>query len=479
MHVLVTGAAGKVGRFVAAGLRQQGHLVRGSDIVTVPDLDETMVGDLGDYDFVRRAVEGVEAIVHLGGNPGEKPWPEIRNNNYVGCYNVFEAARELGVRRIAFSSRAGLLSSYPGGLRRTIDMLPRPNGLYDNSKIFGEALGYMYWARFDMEVVSVRIGNFNPERDQPEHPHQLSHSDCVRVFTAAITHPGVGYEAVFGVSDSDWPLYDLDHGRRVIGYHPQDMSHVAEANRDTQLVDQTEPLPWRRPERVLVTGAGGKIGSVVAAGLSGRYQIRGLDRCPMPDLADHIVGDVADPEVCHRAMEGIDAVIHLAGVPSGGAPFDEVLTCNFDGTYYMIEAARAAGVSRFVYASRAGLLGPYGRQRQRTNAMVPLPESYYSISKVFGEGLGHMYAHRHDLQFVSIRIGNFKPDRPEPEHPHQLGHGDAVELFERAILQPDLRYEIVFGVSASDWPLYDMEQAKEAIGYEPKQVSHVPVADRE
>ena len=63
MHVLVTGAAGKVGRFVAAGLESQGHRVRGSDIVEMPDLQETIVGDLGDFDLVRRAAEGVDAIV--------------------------------------------------------------------------------------------------------------------------------------------------------------------------------------------------------------------------------------------------------------------------------------------------------------------------------------------------------------------------------------------------------------------------------
>ncbi len=479
MHVLVTGAAGKVGRFVAEGLQRQGHRVRGSDIVEIPDLDETVIGDLGDFDLVRRAVEGVDAVVHLGGNPGTRPWPEIRHNNYVGCYNVFEAAHELGVRRIAFSSRAGLLGSYPGGLRRTMDMLPRPNSLYDISKTFGEALGYMYSSRFEMEAVSVRIGNFNPDRDLPEHPHQLSHGDCVRVFTAAITHPGVKYEVVFGVSDSDWPMYDVDHGRRVIGYDPQDVSHVPMEDRKTDTEDQIEPLPWREPKRVLVTGAGGNIGSVVAAGLGEKYQIRGVDRVAMPDIADHIVGDVADPDLCRRAMDDVDAVIHLAGVPSGGSPFDEVMACNFDGTFQMMDAASQAGVSRFVFASRAGLLGPYGRKNQRTNAMYPLPDSYYSISKVFGEGLGHMYANRHDLSFVSVRIGNFKPDRPDPEHPHQLGHADTVHLFERAILQPELRYEVVFGVSASDWPLYDMDQAKRAIGYEPQQVSHVPEANRE
>ena len=111
-------------------------------------------------------------------------------------------------------------------------MLPKPESYYTISKVVGESLGYMYSARHGMEVVSVRIGNFKADRDKPEHPHMLSHGDCVRVFEQAITHPGVAFETVFGVSDSDWPLYDLDHGRGVIGYYPQDKSHVPEDQRE-------------------------------------------------------------------------------------------------------------------------------------------------------------------------------------------------------------------------------------------------------
>ena len=69
-----------------------------------------------------------------------------------------------------------------------------------------------------MEVVSVRIGNFDPERTKVTHPHQLSSNDCVELFERAIVHPGVKYEIVFCVSDSSWNLYDLEHGRNAIGY---------------------------------------------------------------------------------------------------------------------------------------------------------------------------------------------------------------------------------------------------------------------
>ena len=227
MRVLITGAAGAVGSCVAGGLAAR-HEVRGFDRVPMPELDDACVGDLADFDAVLAATSGVEAIIHLGGNPGERPWEEISQNNYVGTYHVFEAARQSGVRRLAFASRAGLLSAYPKGMTRTVDMLPRPHGLYDISKIFGESLGYMYSSNFDMEVVCVRIGNFNRDRDQPEHPHHLSHGDAVRLFECAITLPGVRYEVVFGVSDSNWPMYDLDHGRQAIGYDPQDRSEIPE-----------------------------------------------------------------------------------------------------------------------------------------------------------------------------------------------------------------------------------------------------------
>ena len=85
-------------------------------------------------------------------------------------------------------------------------------------------MGYSDSSRHDIEFVGVRIGNFNRERPQTEHPHHLSHADGVRVFERAIIHPNVKFEIVFGVSDSNWPMYDLDHGRLAIGYYPQDRS---------------------------------------------------------------------------------------------------------------------------------------------------------------------------------------------------------------------------------------------------------------
>ena len=229
MRVLITGAAGAIGSTLVKGMRER-HELRGLDRVPMPDLEDAIVGDTADFDTMLRATGDMDAIIHLAGGQGE--WEQVLNN-MVGTYNVFETARLNNVRRVAHASRAGVLprSYYPRTVQRTMDLLPRPDSYYSVGKVFAENLGYMYSARFDMEVVAVRIGNFKRDRDRPEHPHHLSHGDCVRLFEQAITYPGVKSEIVFGVSDSDWSLYDLDHGRKGIGYDPKDRSEVPEDER--------------------------------------------------------------------------------------------------------------------------------------------------------------------------------------------------------------------------------------------------------
>ena len=219
--------------------------------------------------------------------------------------------------------------------------------------------------------------------------------------------------------------------------------------------------------KILITGAAGAVGTVLIKGLGDRYQLRAFDRLPLPELEDVVVGELTDFEAVARATQGMDAVIHLAGNPSGAAPWEEILHSNVIGTYNLFEAARRSGVSRIAFASRAGLLAPYPEEITRTVDLPPRPESYYSISKVFGENLGYMYASQFGLECVSVRIGNVRADRPHAEHPHHLSHADLVRVFERAVIHPGAQYEVVFGVSAGDWPLYDLEHGRRAVGYNP------------
>ena len=228
MHVLITGSAGKLGQVLIAGMGER-HRLRGYDLQQTPGIDDSVAGDLEDLERLTAAAAGVDGIVHLGAVVGgAHSWEDVLSANIVGMRNALEASRRASVRRFVFASRAGLVERYPRKLTRTVDLPTRPFDDYSVSKAFGEQLGYRYHDEFGIEFVAVRIGSFRAGQTDTRHPHDLSHGDAVRVFEAALTHPGVGFEIVFGVSDAVWPLYDLDHGRRAIGYHPQDRCELTE-----------------------------------------------------------------------------------------------------------------------------------------------------------------------------------------------------------------------------------------------------------
>ena len=222
--------------------------------------------------------------------------------------------------------------------------------------------------------------------------------------------------------------------------------------------------------RILIAGSAGKIGSTLIRGMGARHKLRGLDRVPTASLDDQFVADITDSDAMLEAARDMDAIIHLANAGNGWENFQT----NVAGTHNVLEAARQNGVRRVAYASRAGILAPYPKSIRRTVDMPPKPESFYTISKIVGENMGYMYSDVHGIGFVAVRIGSFVGDRPEPDHPHHLGHEDTVRVFERAVTHPDVTFEIVFGVSDSNWPLYDLDHGRNAIGYYPQQLANVP-----
>jgi uronate dehydrogenase len=218
MRVLITGAAGRIGTVLRAGLRDQFEL-RLSDIVPVDD-PAFVAADLTDAAAVDRAVEGVDAVVHLGGVPDEATFAEVAGPNLAGTFHVLDAARRFGVRRVVYASSNHATGMYPVGAPLDGAQPPRPDGIYGASKVWGEALGSMFAERFGLEVVCLRIGSF---RERPTERRELatwlSHGDAVRLVRAALTAPAVRFEIVYGVSANTrawWPLT----GR--LGYAPQD-----------------------------------------------------------------------------------------------------------------------------------------------------------------------------------------------------------------------------------------------------------------
>lgn len=227
-----------------------------------------------------------------------------------------------------------------------------------------------------------------------------------------------------------------------------------------------------RAERVLVTGAAGGIGRCLHRAFVGRYRtLRLADRAPVTaiDGRDEILlGDLSDPALAAEAVRNIDCMVHLAGVPKEG-PWEAILPANIVATVALYEAARAAGVRRIVFASSNHVIG-YHDAAVHLGIDEPVrPDSRYGVSKVFGEGLGRMYADKYAMDICCLRIGSF---RERPQDARQLstwiGHRDMAELVRCAIEAPSYGFSIVYGVSANTRAKWNSPDATR-IGYAPTQ----------
>jgi uronate dehydrogenase len=223
--ILLTGAAGRLGtelRRALAPLARRLRLASRHGIADLAGNEESAVFDLADQEAVLAAVEGVDAIVHFGGVPLERPWQEILDSNIRGSYHIYEAARKHGVKRVVYAS-----SVHAIGYHRLEDHIDtnaphRPDGLYGLSKCFVEDLGRLYWDKFGIETVALRIFSSFPEpADRRMLWSWLSFEDCNRLTVAALSAPRVGFTVSFGLSDNAVKPVD-NRLAGHLGYVPQD-----------------------------------------------------------------------------------------------------------------------------------------------------------------------------------------------------------------------------------------------------------------
>ena len=225
--VLLTGAAGAIGSALLDRLPGYGWAVRPFDRVPTPG---GLVGDITSPTDLDAALDGVDAIVHLAGQPTEAPWPVIREANIEGTFQVFEAARRAGVERVVYASSNHAVGFTPVGTEQPADLPPRPDTLYGVSKVFGEALGRYYADRYGIRVACLRIGTF---RDRPSHARSLatwlSPDDGARLVDACLRSPALTYAIVWGISNNTRRMWSLEAGR-ALGYDPQDDAEVYAAD---------------------------------------------------------------------------------------------------------------------------------------------------------------------------------------------------------------------------------------------------------
>lgn len=224
-RLLITGAAGEVGSALREHLRGHFPLLRLTDTRDLGEAregEEIVSADLTNFDEVRAAMEGVDAVIHLGGIANEDTYERIRDVNMDGTFHVLEAARQAGVKRVAFASSIHTVGFYPRSERLGPDVPVRPDTYYGVSKVFGEALGRMYWERYGLEFVGVRICSFQPRpRDARHLSTWLSPRDAAQLFEKAVTAPDVGFLIVAGISGNA-RRWMTPEGWDVLGYDPQD-----------------------------------------------------------------------------------------------------------------------------------------------------------------------------------------------------------------------------------------------------------------
>ncbi|MBI1917223.1 MAG: NAD(P)-dependent oxidoreductase [Planctomycetes bacterium] len=228
--VLITGVSGEVGRGVVPLLERQFEL-------RLLALDEPhdprgVCADLLDWEALSRALEGVEAVLHLAVAPGypgtyeDDAFNDLRFDvNVKGTFHVFEAARRAGVRRVVHVSSLMVVWGYGAETMVLGDAPVRPVGTYALTKALGEEIARHYASR-GLEVVTLRIAApldiSDPKlRHKPVRPQQVPFPDLAKAFALALTVPLSGYEVVTIVGESSRRVWDLGPARRVLGYVPQ------------------------------------------------------------------------------------------------------------------------------------------------------------------------------------------------------------------------------------------------------------------
>jgi uronate dehydrogenase len=240
-RILLTGAAGGLGRVLRERLKPAADILRVSDREPLGDAregEEVVQCDLADAQAVHALVEGVDAVVHFGGISVETKFDAILQSNLLGVFNVYEAVRKHGVKRVVFASSNHVVGFYKQAERIDADAPMRPDSLYGVSKCFGENLSRYYYDRYGIETVCLRIGSSFPvPRDRRMLCTWLSYDDLVELVRRSLFTPDVGHTIAFGVSRNAVTWWD-DHRASHLGFQARDSSEVHRAQ-----VEAASPPP--------------------------------------------------------------------------------------------------------------------------------------------------------------------------------------------------------------------------------------------
>ena len=243
--LLLTGAAGGLGKVLRERLAPYAKVLHLSDILPLGEAaahEECTVCDLAQKAAVHRLVQGAQAIVHMGGVSVERPFEEILEANIKGVFNLYEAARLHGVKRVVFASSNHVVGFHQQSDVIGADCAKRPDGYYGLSKSYGEDLSRFYFDRYGVETVCIRIGSSFPEPKDRRMLHTwLSYRDLTELVRCALFAPNVGHTIVYGVSNNRDVWWDNSQAVHL-GFVAQDSSEPFRAKLESvPALDSADP----------------------------------------------------------------------------------------------------------------------------------------------------------------------------------------------------------------------------------------------
>lgn len=265
--VLVTGLSGLVGSALRSDFEDKYELSSLSRYGTEGlDDDHNFKGNIAEIDTMIPAFEGQHTVVHLAADRSANAnWESALRNNFVGVYNVYEAAKRTGVKRVVFGSSQHAIGGFyrdepyksilsgkydgieHGKFKKIDETVPfRPDGYYGASKGYAEGLGSFYSEWHGISSINIRIG-WTISDDDPTVAAGglsmwLSHRDTSQIHVKAVDAPDdLMYTVVFAMSDNHWNIFSLDKAREVLGYEPQDNAgQVLNPNKGLSQRDDTD-----------------------------------------------------------------------------------------------------------------------------------------------------------------------------------------------------------------------------------------------
>jgi uronate dehydrogenase len=223
--IVLTGAAGRLGSYLREPLSKMATELISSDIVD--DLGKLYAGetyvkaDLAKYDEINALLKGADMVVHFGANPDEAPFETLLGPNFIGAYNIWEAAYQNKLRRVVYASSIHAVGMYDKTEFIGTDVPHRPDTFYGLAKCFAEDLARMYWDKRGLESVCLRIISCAQVTSARSLGTWLSYDDLIHLVERSVDTPITGFSIIYGVSNNDRAGVDNSKAQ-FLGYRPKD-----------------------------------------------------------------------------------------------------------------------------------------------------------------------------------------------------------------------------------------------------------------